>query len=156
MENDSAFGNLKYTSSLETKLDDIAVGEINSKVFLQDFWKEFEPRVDLADATIERKMPEFVGRKCPEDGGELVYKVSRYGEKFIACLNFPKCKYSESLVKKEIRYVGEKCPECGSELLIRTARKRNKDFIGCSAFPKCRYLRNIEEPKDEKETKTEE
>ncbi len=143
--------NEKYTSSLETKLDNIAIGKIDSKEFLQEFWKEFEPRVDLADATIERKMPEFLNRKCPEDGGELVYKVSRYGTKFIACLNFPDCKYSESIEKKEVRYIGEKCPDCGNELLIRTSRKSKKDFIGCSAFPKCKYLRNINK---NEETKT--
>ncbi len=134
----------KYTSFLEEELDKISLGELNHKEFLIDFWEKFSPRIQIADETIEKKMPEFVGRKCPLDGGELVYKTSRYGTKFIACLNFPTCRYSESIEKKEIEYVGEKCPECGKELVYRYTKRNNKKFIACSGFPKCKYIRDIE------------
>ncbi len=137
----------KYTSKLEEDLDSISTGDLNHKEFLHKFWDVFEKRVTEADETIEKKLPEFVGRTCPDCGGELVYRVSRYGSKFIACLNFPSCKYSESLEPKTIEYVGEKCPECGSELVYRTSKKRNQKFIGCEKFPKCRYVRPLETKK---------
>ncbi len=137
----------KYTSKLEEDLDSISIGEVNHKEFLHEFWDVFEKRVEVADETIEKKLPEFVGRTCPECGGELVYRVSRYGSKFIACLNFPSCKYSESLEPKQIEYVGEKCPECGSELVYRTSKRRNQKFIGCEKFPKCRYVRALKPKK---------
>ena len=133
----------KYTSFLEEELDKISLGELNHKAFLIDFWEKFSPRIQIADETIEKKMPEFVNRKCPEDGGELVYKMSRYGTKFIACLNFPTCRYSESIEKKEIELVGEKCPDCGKDLVYRYTKRNNKKFIACSGFPKCKYLRDL-------------
>ena len=43
-----------------------------------------------------KKEVEFVGRKCPQCGGELVYREGKKG-KFIACNNFPKCRYIEAL-----------------------------------------------------------
>ena len=33
----------------------------------------------------------------PNCGGKLVYRTSRKGERFIACSNFPKCKYTENI-----------------------------------------------------------
>ncbi len=132
--------NEKYTASMEDSLDYIANGDVNNKEYLKDFWREFEPRIEDADKTIEVKLPEFVGRKCPLDGGDLVYKRSRYG-KFIGCINYPDCKYNESLEEKfePIKLNDIKCPNCGSVMEIKKSRY-NTYFIGCSNFPKCKTI----------------
>ena len=44
----------------------------------------------------EKKEVEYVGRKCPDCGSELVYRTSKKG-KFIACSGFPKCRHMESI-----------------------------------------------------------
>lgn len=46
----------------------------------------------------EKQPAKLVGRKCPKCGNELVYRTSKRGE-FIACSNFPKCRYIENIKK---------------------------------------------------------
>ncbi len=132
--------NEKYTALLETKLDEIANGTLNEKDFLKDFWKEFEPRVEEADKTVEVKLPEYVGKKCPRcEIGELVYKRSRYG-KFIGCDRYPECKYMESIEKKDEPIETDiLCPNCGSKMVIKKS-KYNTLFVACPNFPKCKTI----------------
>ncbi len=137
--------NEKYTALLENQLDDIANGKVNEKEFLKNFWKEFEPRIDEADKTLEVKLPEFVGKKCPKcKEGELVYKRSRYG-KFIGCEKFPECKYMETLNKKEESIeVDYSCPKCSTKMVIKKSRY-GKYFVACPKFPKCKTILPNEE-----------
>jgi len=71
--------------------------------------------------------------KCPECGNHLVKKHGRFGE-FIACSNYPKCKF----VKRQT--LGIACPEkgCTGELVVRRT-KRGKTFYGCSRYPDCKF-----------------
>ncbi len=71
--------------------------------------------------------------KCPECGNHLVRKHGRYGP-FIACSNYPACKY----VKRQT--LGIPCPEkgCTGEIVVRRS-KRGKTFYGCSRYPECRF-----------------
>ena len=95
--------------------------------------------------------PEKVGEECPECGGDLVYRNGRYG-KFIACSNFPDCRYNRAMddkKKEEPIPTGEECPECGHELIKRKNRYGTY-FTGCSNFPKCRYIKKEVKKKDEK------
>jgi DNA topoisomerase-1 len=71
--------------------------------------------------------------KCPQCGNHLVKKHGRYGP-FIACSNYPKCKY----VKRET--LGIPCPEegCTGEIVVRRTKHR-KIFYGCSRYPDCKF-----------------
>jgi len=71
--------------------------------------------------------------KCPECGNNLALKHGRYGQ-FIACSNYPQCKY----VKRQT--LGIACPEkgCTGELVARRTRK-GKTFYGCSRYPECKF-----------------
>jgi DNA topoisomerase-1 len=71
--------------------------------------------------------------KCPDCGNNLVRKHGRYGE-FIACSNYPTCKF----VKRQT--IGIHCPEkdCTGELIVRRT-KRGKTFYGCSRYPECKF-----------------
>lgn len=134
--------NEKYTADMETTLDEISLGQKNSRDYLKEFWNIFEPRVEKADEEIPKKPPIYIGRKCPEcKEGDLVQKRGRFGE-FIACDKFPECKHSEPLIPKpKPKFVDESCPECGSKLVIREAARSKNKFIACSAFPKCNYIK---------------
>jgi DNA topoisomerase-1 len=72
--------------------------------------------------------------KCPDCGNHLVRKHGRYGE-FIACSNYPTCKY----VKRQT--LGIACPEkgCTGEIVVRRTR-RGKTFYGCSRYPECKFV----------------
>ena len=71
--------------------------------------------------------------KCPECGNNLVKKHGRFGE-FIACSNYPTCKF----VKRET--LGIPCPEtgCSGEIVVRRT-KRRKVFYGCTRYPDCKF-----------------
>ncbi|MBR3250722.1 MAG: type I DNA topoisomerase [Erysipelotrichaceae bacterium] len=135
--------NVKYTAQMESELDEIAEGKVDSTKALQDFYDEFEPLVQSAYDKMEKLEPEKTGEICPDCGGDVVIRNGRYG-KFKSCINYPTCKWHESLVKKEEpEMVGRDCPECGKPLLKRKSRYGTY-FIGCSGYPKCHYIENIE------------
>ena len=66
-----------------------------------------------------------IGRECPKCGSPLVKKIGRFGP-FIACSNYPDCKYTENI---DVKARG-KCPDCGSEVVMRRSRK-GKVFYTC-------------------------
>ena len=140
----SSIINVKYTAQMEGELDEIAEGKSDEVETLTAFWKKFEPLLDKAYEGMEKIQPEKVGEKCPECGGELVYRTSRYG-KFISCENFPKCQYKRAIDadKEKPEPIGRKCPECGGDLVKRKNRYGSY-FIGCSNYPKCHYMENLE------------
>lgn len=127
--------NVEYTANMETELDEIADHKINNVEVLQKFYDEFSPLVDKAFKEMEKKEPVKTGEVCPECGSDLVVRKGKYGE-FVACSNYPTCKY----VKKEVKEVKSvaKCPKCGHDIIERKTKK-GKAFYGCSNFPKCKY-----------------
>lgn len=140
--------NVHYTAEMESELDQIADGDMNNIEALQRFVDKFYPLLAEADEKMEKVEVEKVGEVCPLDGGELVYRFGRYG-KFIACANFPECRYNRALEQEsrpEPEKTGEQCPECGSDLVKRKSRYGTW-FVGCSSFPKCRYIQPNENSK---------
>ena len=148
--------NTKYTARMENELDEIAEGKENEVKVLTSFWKKFIPLLDEAYEKMEKIQPEKTGEICPECGGDLVYKSGRYG-KFIACINFPTCRYTRQLnseVREKPEPTGKICPKCGGELLKRRSRYGTY-FLGCSNFPDCRHMETLEgEPISLKSTRT--
>lgn len=141
----SSIINVSYTRDMESELDEIADGKREETPTLRTFYDKFAPLVDEAYEKMEKIAPEKVGETCPECGGELVYRNSRYG-KFISCSNFPKCRYTRPLENKQKEKpepTGKMCPDCGKELLKRKSRFGTY-FLGCSGFPKCHYMENLE------------
>ena len=125
--------NVEYTKEMEDDLDKVAEGELVWNEVLREFYDVFEPRVEKAFHDMEKKPAEEIGELCPECGSPLVKRQGKYGE-FIACSNYPTCKY----IKKEEKQVIEvmDCPSCDGKILERTTR-RGKTFYGCSNYPKC-------------------
>jgi DNA topoisomerase I len=74
-----------------------------------------------------------VSEKCPECQQSLVIKKGKFG-RFLACSNYPKCKFTKSLG------TGVRCtqPDCSGELVEKRTR-RGKPFYGCSRYPKCTF-----------------
>lgn len=143
--------NVKYTANMEEELDRIAEGEENNVEALQRFVDKFYPLLEKADANMEKVEVEKVGEACPECGGDLVYRFGRFG-KFVACSNFPECRFNRALdgtVKAAPEKTGEQCPNCGSDLVKRKSRF-GTFFVACSGFPKCRYIQPNENSKKKK------
>lgn len=152
------FINVEYTAEMEKNLDTIQAGNDSRTHVLNSFYKTFTEEIDQYNKepklVVDRPKPKETGEMCPVCGNHLVERQSRFG-KFVACENYPNCKYIKKEEKK-IEFVGRKCPDCGKELVFRHANKgksRGKTFIACSGFPKCRYT---EFPEADNNTKKDE
>ena len=128
--------NVKYTAAMEHDLDEIAEAKMDNIKLLHEFYDKFEPLVEKAFKEMEKKAPEQTGEICPECGGNLVIRKGKYGE-FVACSNYPTCKY----IKKEQKEVKEicKCPKCDKGMIVERKTKKGKIFYGCNNYPKCNY-----------------
>ncbi len=127
--------NVDYTREMEEDLDKIAEGNLVWNEVLKEFYDLFEPRVKNAFQEMEKKEPEKTGEICPECGSPLVVRKGKYGS-FIACSNYPECKYVKKEEQKQVVIVP--CPKCDGQILERKTRK-GKIFYGCSHFPKCKF-----------------
>jgi DNA topoisomerase-1 len=126
---------IKFTAHMEDDLDKVAAGEMQWTAAMREFYGPFKEQLLRAQAEmpITKSGLEPIGRKCPEDGGELVIRYGRYG-KFISCSNFPTCRYTEPWLEK----IGVKCPKDGGELVQRKTRK-GRTFYGCANYPACDF-----------------
>lgn len=130
--------NVEYTAKMEHELDEIAEGEDDYVSALQSFMDIFQPLLDDAYDKMEVVAPKKTGEKCPECGHDLVERRGRYGL-FVACENYPECKY----IKKdpvEVEYTGEECPKCGGKMVYKNGRFGR--FEACSNYPECKYIKN--------------
>ncbi|MFA5955855.1 type I DNA topoisomerase [Hyphomicrobium sp.] len=106
-----------FTADLEEKLDLISNNELEYKVVLRDFWRDFMAAVgeikDLRVGDVLEALNEMLGphvfpdkgdgsdpRLCPKCGsGRLSLKISgKYGA-FIGCGNYPECNYTRQLTQ---------------------------------------------------------
>ncbi len=127
--------NVEYTANMEKDLDEIALGSIIFTDTLRDFYNEFEPALKDAFDKLEKKEAEKTGEACPNCGSDLVIRKGRYGE-FVACGNFPTCKYIKNEPKEES--IVAKCPNCDEGNIVEKKTRRGKIFYGCDNYPKCK------------------
>lgn len=125
--------NVKYTANMENELDEIANNQMDYLKVLKKFYKEFEPLVKKAFDEMEKKEAEETGEECPECGSPLVIRNGKYGP-FVACSNYPECKYIKPKEESEICA----CPKCGEGKIVEKRSKRGKIFYGCNNYPKCK------------------
>ena len=125
--------NVKYTANMENELDEIANNQMDYLKVLKKFYKEFEPLVKKAFDEMEKKEAEETGEECPECGSPLVIRNGKYGP-FVACSNYPECKYIKTKEESEICA----CPKCGEGKIVEKRSKRGKIFYGCNNYPKCK------------------
>jgi DNA topoisomerase-1 len=138
-----------FTSTMEAHLDEIGEGKLDWQKVLADFYQPFIEKISNGKANIKsKKIAIPIGKKCPRCGSELVKRKGRYGE-FIACSNFPKCKYTTDLdgnPPPEPEKTDIKCDKCGAFMVIKDSKKGR--FYACSAYPKCKNTKPLIPPKE--------
>lgn len=103
--------NYDFTAGLEEELDDVSGGRAGWQAVLEAFWRDFRPRTD---EVMERKPSEVTEaldkflepylfpdkgdgsdpRLCPACGeGKLALRGGKFGA-FVACSNYPECKFT--------------------------------------------------------------
>ncbi len=117
-----------YTAELEEELDDVSGGRAGWQAVLDSFWRDFKP---LTSDVMEQKPSEVTAaldlflapylfpeqadggdpRLCPNCGeGQLALRGGKFGA-FIACSNYPECKYTRRFAQPG----GEESEDTGPE-----------------------------------------
>ncbi|WRD68712.1 type I DNA topoisomerase [Helicobacter pylori] len=131
----------KFSASLEEELDNIAQNKANYQQVLKDFYYPFMDKIEAGKKNIiSQKVHEKTGQSCPKCGGELVKKNSRYGE-FIACNNYPKCKYVKQAENANDGAKQELCEKCGGEMVQKFSK--NGAFLACNNYPECKNTKSL-------------
>lgn len=140
-----------FTANMEEKLDLVASNEQDWQQMLKDFYAPFMSKIEDGKKNIvSQKTAIPTGEMCPECGSELLLRKGRFGE-FVACSNFPKCKYTKNLnaqkedEDKKALATDEICDKCGSAMVIKGSKRG--DFLACSAYPKCKNAKPLTPPK---------
>ncbi len=140
----------KFSASLEEELDNIAQNKADYQQVLKDFYYPFMDKIEAGKKNIiSQKVHEKTGQSCPKCGGELVKKNSRYGE-FIACNNYPKCKYVKQTENANDEAEQELCEKCGGEMVQKFSR--NGAFLACNNYPECKNTKSLKNTPNAKET----
>ncbi|GAA8096711.1 type I DNA topoisomerase [Helicobacter pylori] len=140
----------KFSASLEEELDNIAQNKADYQQVLKDFYYPFMDKIEAGKKNIiSQKVHEKTGQSCPKCGGELVKKNSRYGE-FIACNNYPKCKYVKQTETANNEATQELCEKCGGEMVQKFSR--NGAFLACNNYPECKNTKSLKNTPNAKET----
>ncbi|MFP6073082.1 type I DNA topoisomerase [Helicobacter pylori] len=140
----------KFSASLEEELDNIAQNKADYQQVLKDFYYPFMDKIEAGKKNIiSQKVHEKTGQSCPKCGGELVKKNSRYGE-FIACNNYPKCKYVKQTENANDGSTQELCEKCGGEMVQKFSR--NGAFLACNNYPECKNTKSLKNTPNAKET----
>jgi DNA topoisomerase-1 len=100
-----------FTAGLEDELDEISGGRAEWQKVLEAFWRDFKPRtaevMEFKPSEVTQQLDQFLApylfpdkadggdpRLCPNCGlGQLSLRGGRFGA-FIACSNYPECKYT--------------------------------------------------------------
>ncbi|MBB5354897.1 DNA topoisomerase-1 [Anoxybacillus mongoliensis] len=128
---------VEFTAKMEKNLDDIEEGKVEWVRIIDEFYREFEKRLKIAEVEMEKVeiADESAHIDCEVCGSPMVYKMGRFG-KFIACSNFPQCRHTKAIVKD----IGVKCPRCHEGNIVERKSKKKRMFYGCDRFPTCDFV----------------
>ena len=138
--------NVGFTSEMEEELDKVEEGDLGWQKVLDNFWHPFAEALGKVDTKeMIREAYDVEGLEqtpCPKCGGQLTVKSGRFGP-FIACTNYPECRYTKPLKRDKVpdRPTDEICKECGAPMVIKTGRYG--EFLACTRYPECKHTRPI-------------
>jgi DNA topoisomerase-1 len=128
-----------YTAELEEELDDVSGGRLDWQKLLDDFWRDFRPKagevMDQKPSEITQALDEFLApwlyppradgsdpRVCPQCGnGRLSLRGGRFGA-FVACSNYPDCKYTQKFGQGGDQAQSEGPTELGDGIMLKSGR----------------------------------
>jgi DNA topoisomerase I len=128
-----------YTAELEEELDDVSGGRLDWQKLLEAFWRDFRPKagevMDQKPSEITQALDEFLApwlyppradgtdpRLCPQCGkGRLSLRGGKFGA-FVACSNYPECRYTQKFGQGGDQAQSEGPQELGDGILLKTGR----------------------------------
>ncbi|MDR2192578.1 MAG: type I DNA topoisomerase [Endomicrobium sp.] len=141
--------NIKFTSDIEEKLDEIADNKEVWQNVIKEFYAPFSAELKEAEKNLQRQkvQAQESGQMCPKCGKPLVIRESRNG-RFLGCSGYPECKTTIPLGKDgkpvpEPEETDMKCDKCGSPLIKKVGFK-GKSYLACKRYPECKTTYNID------------
>jgi DNA topoisomerase-1 len=131
--------NYDYTAELEEELDDVSGGRLDWQKLLDSFWRDFKPKagevMDQKPSEITEALDEFLApwlyppradgsdpRICPQCGnGRLSLRGGKFGA-FVACSNYPECRYTQKFGQTGGDAASEGPQELGDGIFLKTGR----------------------------------
>ncbi len=135
-----------FTAGLEEELDDISGGRADWQKVLEAFWRDFKPKtaeiMEQKPSEVTAALDEFLApflfpdkgdgsdpRLCPACGeGRLALRGGRFGA-FVACSNYPECKFTRRFAQGGEEAAGDtgpevlgQHPETGQDVVRKTGR----------------------------------
>lgn len=141
---------IKFTSDMESKLDDIENGTEDYKNTLKLFWQQLKTEIDkteeaLPDIPRDIKPEEKTDIKCTKcSDGYYVVKKMKSGA-FLGCSNYPNCKSTQDfsgqgknikIVEKKKNFSDIDCPKCSKKMVI--IKTKDSKFLSCQDHPTCK------------------
>ncbi|MGB9627169.1 MAG: type I DNA topoisomerase [Thermodesulfobacteriota bacterium] len=136
---------IEFTAQMEESLDKIEEGEKSWVETLREFYLPFQKDLEMAKVSMrdlkKEKIPTEVS--CEKCGAKMVKRWGKRGF-FLACSNYPKCRYTREVFENEKdRLEGEtRCEKCGSPMVIRNGKFGR--FLACSNYPSCKFTQSLE------------
>ena len=132
----SSIVDVTFTANLESLLDMVAVGSVNWKTVVSNFYPDLDEAVkkaeeELAEVKVEDEVTDVICDLC---GRNMVVKYGPHG-KFLACPGFPECRNTKPYLEK----IGVPCPQCGKEIVIKKTKKGRR-YYGCENNPECSFM----------------
>ena len=148
--------NDSFTADMEDKLDMIALGNLEYKKTLSDFYIPFNKNILEKGKLIEKQtnLGSVQGDfPCPVCGGVMLWKLSKSG-KFMSCEKFPECvgaRKEDGTEMEGPKEIGKSCPKCADGKLVQREGRYGL-FISCSNYPKCKHIEQSAEENERKKT----
>lgn len=135
----------RFTATMESLLDGVALGTVDWKMVVSNFYPDLAEAVEQAEEALEKVEihDEVTEELCPNCGRNMVVKYGPHG-KFLACPGFPECRSTMPYYEK----IDVPCPKCGKDVVIKKTRKGRR-FYGCIDNPDCDFM-NWSKPVAEK------
>jgi len=138
-----------FTATIEEDFDAIAEGKKKWTPVIKKFYDPFHKNLLTKTKEVKKEsLLQKLDRACPECGGDLLIRFGRFG-KFVACSNYPKCRYTEKTAEEKEeedklsdQIKGETCEICGAPMIVK--RGKYGIFLGCSNYPECKNIKKIE------------
>jgi DNA topoisomerase-1 len=131
--------NYDYTAELEEELDDVSGGRLDWQKLLDAFWRDFQPKagevMERQPSEVTAALDEFLApwlypesedgsdpRRCPACGdGRLSLRGGRFGA-FVACSNYPECKFTRKFGQADGDGAGDGPVELGEGITLKVGR----------------------------------
>ena len=135
---------IEFTAQMEENLDKIEDGEKGWVETLKEFYIPFQKDLEMAKVSMRDVKREQIPTDavCERCGSKMVKRWGKRGY-FLACSNYPECRYTREVEGNEEKN-GEtdaRCEKCGSPMVIKNGKFGR--FMACSNYPTCKFTQSV-------------